>query len=436
MSKEAGLHADVIVVGTGPGGATLARELARQGKQVLLFEWGDDQRKRFYYGTYLGALLYTDRYGLLFTQEGLNVVRPMLVGGATNMFCGCAAPPPPWLKTKYGIDMDAEVTETMQELEIAPLAEELRGRASTRIAQAAQALGYPWEPQLKFMKPARAKRFNCGAKCMLGCRCGAKWNAAEFVDEAVALGARLQTRTFVERMLIENGRCAGVTGWTRGFPFTAHAETVAVCAGGIGTPSILRMSGFLQAGVGMTMDTTVMVYGFSKEQGIGMEPPMTWSWENERDGYMLSTLADPWLMFPLMAALKGIGYVRHWPKWKHLMGVMIKLKDEVSGKIYQDGTISKPMTVRDRERMATAEEVCKRILVEAGAAPSTIFVSPQRGTHPSGTVRIGELLDANLGTEMPGLYVCDASVFPEALGRPTVLTIIGLAKRLAKHLVR
>jgi choline dehydrogenase-like flavoprotein len=62
-------------------------------------------------------------------------------------------------------------------------------------------------------------------------------------------------------------------------------------------------------------------------------------------------------------------------------------------------------------------------------------MTPLRGTHPSGTVRIGEMLDDNLQTEIQGLYVCDASTFPEALARPTVLTIIGLGKRLAKHLL-
>jgi choline dehydrogenase-like flavoprotein len=45
------------------------------------------------------------------------------------------------------------------------------------------------------------------------------------------------------------------------------------------------------------------------------------------------------------------------------------------------------------------------------------------------------MLDHNLKSEIDGLYVCDASVFPEALDRPTVLTIIGLARRLARHLV-
>jgi choline dehydrogenase-like flavoprotein len=81
-----------------------------------------------------------------------------------------------------------------------------------------------------------------------------------------------------------------------------------------------------------------------------------------------------------------------------------------------------------------AEEVCRAILRQAGADPDSMFMTPLRGTHPSGTVRIGEMLDTNLQTEIPGLYVCDASTFPEALARPTVLTIIGLGKRLAKTL--
>ena len=48
---------DVVVVGSGPGGASVARELARRGRRVLLLERGVDERRRFYYGTYLGALL-------------------------------------------------------------------------------------------------------------------------------------------------------------------------------------------------------------------------------------------------------------------------------------------------------------------------------------------------------------------------------------------
>ncbi len=434
MANPISFETDVVVVGSGPGGATTARELARQGRRVLLLERGIDERRRAYYGTYLGALLYADRASLLFTEEGLNIIRPLMLGGATSMYCGCAAEPPDWFRDKYGIDLGADVSSTIEELEIAPLPPELRGAASTRIAQAGQALGYDWQPQLKFMNPARARKFDCGAKCMLGCRCHAKWNAAEFVDEAVAAGADLRTRARVDRVLIEDGHACGVEGEFGGAPFRVRAGTVILSAGGIGTPRILQSSGFEAAGRGMTMDVTVMVYGIVKESGIGNEPPMTWSWEDREAGYMLSTLMDPWLLYPLMMSLKGLPYPLYWPKWNNMLGVMIKLKDQIAGGVFPGGRLSKPLTPDDRERLKAAEGVCRRILLEAGADPARIFMTPLRGTHPSGTVRIGEMVGTNLQTEKEGLYVCDASVFPEALARPTVLTIVALAKRLARHL--
>jgi choline dehydrogenase-like flavoprotein len=150
---------------------------------------------------------------------------------------------------------------------------------------------------------------------------------------------------------------------------------------------------------------------------------------------MLSTLTDPWLMYPLAAVREGIGPALNWLRWNKMLGVMIKLKDEISGGIYPDGKIRKPLTAADTERLNDAFEVCRRILIEAGAKKSSIFMRPMIGTHPSGTARIGDLVDTDLKTEAEGLYVCDASVFPEALDRPTVLTIIGLAKRLSKHLI-
>jgi choline dehydrogenase-like flavoprotein len=49
-------------------------------------------------------------------------------------------------------------------------------------------------------------------------------------------------------------------------------------------------------------------------------------------------------------------------------------------------------------------------------------------------VKVGDLLDSDLKTEYDNLYVCDCSVIPESWGLPPTLTIIGLGKRLAKHL--
>jgi len=427
---------DVVIVGSGPGGATVARQLARAnaGLAVTLLERGRDWRGSALYGTYPGAMLYSDRRSLLFTAEGLNIIRPLMLGGATSMYCGCAARPLPFWQAKYGINLDPYADETSDELHIAPLPADLRGPASTRIAAAAAELGLDWEPQDKFMSPARAPQFHCAATCMLGCRCGAKWNAAEFVDQAVADGLDLWTGAQVERVLHEDGVVTGVKGKVGGRPFTIHAPLVILAAGGIGTPRILQRSGLLAAGQGMTMDTTVMVYGHAPEKGNGTEPPMTWSYADDELGVLFSTLIDPWLLYPLIMALKGPAYPLTWHRWGRTYGVMIKLKDEISGGVGVDGRIHKGLTASDRQRLARAEAVAGRILRQAGCDPDSIFTTPIRGTHPSGTVRLGTMLDTNLQTEIDNLYVCDASVFPEALARPTVLTIVALAKRLAAHI--
>jgi choline dehydrogenase-like flavoprotein len=177
-----------------------------------------------------------------------------------------------------------------------------------------------------------------------------------------------------------------------------------------------------------------MVYGHAPYKGIGNEPPMTWSYADDELGAMFSTLIDPWLNYPIAMLTKGPQYALTWHRWGRTLGVMIKLKDEVSGHIDQHGRISKGLTPADRQRLQKAEQIARQILLKAGCVPHALFLTPLRGPHPAGTVRIGDMLTADLETEISNLYVCDASVFPEALARPTVLTITSLAKRLAAHL--
>jgi choline dehydrogenase-like flavoprotein len=425
---------DAIVIGTGPGGAAVARDLARSGRRVLLLERGRDWRAHRLYGTYAGALLYADRRALLFTREGLNIIRPLMLGGATSMYAGCAAPPPPWLLERYGVQLEPWVSDTVRELSIAPLPPELRGEGSTRIAEAAGRLGMAWAPQDKFMAPVRTPGFDCGAHCLLGCRCGAKWNAAEWVDQAVAAGAELRTRTRAQQILLDGRRVRGVSGTGVAGSFSVEAPLVIVAAGGLGSVELLRSAGIHEAGVGIAMDTTTMVYGHSPAVGMGDDPPMTWSCADDDNSVMYSTLLDPWLMYPIITALKGPRHALTWPRWGRTLGVMIKLRDELSGGVDLDGRISKGLTLADRTRLDRAETVARDILLEAGCAPNSIFATPLRGTHPSATARIGQVVTTELETQVDGLYVCDAGVFPEALGRPTVLTIIGLARRLAATL--
>lgn len=424
-----------MVVGSGPGGAAVARALARAGRSVVVVERGRDWRKHRLYGTYPGTLMYAQSGALLFTPQGMNVIRPLMLGGATSMFCGCAADPPDWFLGRYGIDLQGFVADIRSELGIAPLPPDLRGAASTRIAEAGSQLGMDWRPQDKFVWPARAARFQCGARCMLGCRCGAKWNAAEWVDDAKAAGALVLTSARVRRVLLTEGSAAGVTGSAASGPFRIEAGTVILAAGGLGTPPLLREAGVGDAGRGVAMDTTAIMYGRAPGQGVGLDPPMSWSCEDPEAGVMYSTLVDPWLSYPIAMLRSHPSRVWTWPRWRHTYGVMIKLKDELSGGVDAAGNIDKGTTRLDRDRLERARVLARSLLTEAGCNPDSIFDAPLRGTHPSATVRIGDMLSADLETTIRGLYVCDASAFPEALGRPTVLTILALADRLAHHLL-
>ena len=56
------------------------------------------------------------------------------------------------------------------------------------------------------------------------------------------------------------------------------------------------------------------------------------------------------------------------------------------------------------------------------------------GSHPGGTAAIGRVVDKDLQTEIDNLFVCDGSVLPTSAGLPPILTIVALAKRLAKQL--
>jgi choline dehydrogenase-like flavoprotein len=119
---------------------------------------------------------------------------------------------------------------------------------------------------------------------------------------------------------------------------------------------------------------------------------------------------------------------------KNLIGIMIKISDSPSGIVYQNGKISKSVTEFDKNKLDQGIKIAKEILLKAGAEKDNILVTKPQGAHPGGTAAIGRVLDNKLQTEVKNLYVCDASVFPSSPGMPPILTIVALAKNLAKKL--
>jgi len=114
---------------------------------------------------------------------------------------------------------------------------------------------------------------------------------------------------------------------------------------------------------------------------------------------------------------------------------MTKIKDNNVGSVDKKGIISKTVTEQDLQRLKKGALLAKKILSGIGVDPKTMVVTKTRGAHPGGTAAIGDIVDTNLETKIKGLYVSDASVFPESAGLPPILTIVALSKRLSKILI-
>lgn len=421
-------HADVIVVGSGPGGATVARELTARGKEVMILEWGDNKPVK-------GSLFQLAKNAgipgknLLFSNKSfLGMVRGTCTGGSSIFYCATAFDPPFAMLESYGIDIRNEVEAIKGEVPVAPLRDELMGPGARRLMESARGLGYEWNKLNKFIDQEKC-RPDCD-KCSYGCPHDAKWTARTFVEDAVNGGATLINGAKVEKVLFDGNRAVGVTYRKNFQSHSAFADKVVVAAGGIGSPVILRHSGLYSAGYDFFFDPLLMSFGSVDGLDGKGEPQMSAGIHMEEEGYLMVDLHFPTPVFAAQLAPK-LKFHRMLSR-PHTLMLMIKIKDELGGRITWKGGVRKSMGPADRLKMKTGVFRAKEILKNAGA--KSVYTGWQVAAHPGGTVKINHMVDSDLKTEKENLYVCDCSVVPEAWGLPPTLTLLGLGKRLAAHL--
>ncbi len=391
-----------IVVGSGAGGATVAKELAAAGHRVLIIEKGpaiDDIDAHRYYKN---------------VDAGVKLMRTCCLGGTTMVSAGNALRCLEEELLGFGIDLSAEFAEAERELGVCELPDELIGEGTFRLIEAASRLGFPVQKMPKFIDPGECCR---DGRCSLGCPVQARWNAVRFVERALMLGAALVTGQAVTGILTHGSRVTGVRCGSREY----HDDLVVIAAGAMETPRLL-------AGIGIPTsplfcDTFASIGGVCPGIGFHQDVPM--------GAYMLhsSSLILTHYARQFVTALKAAG---HDAGEGDILGMMVKIRDEASGSVGE--TIEKGVTEPDSRQLACGASIAGAILTEAGVDPATFVSLPLRGSHPGGTARIGFSVDTRLMTRIDGLYVVDASVLPAAPGAPPILTIIALAKYAAKRM--
>lgn len=435
-----------IVVGSGAGGAMAARELAR-GFDVTIVEEGPEFR-RFSPGLTLPESLRSTRLlvdprmiSLLFpamrvnmTGDRMALVRGVGTGGTTTLATANALRCDEGL-LELGIDLSPEFEALSAELPIS-VAHEHRWRLVTReLFSACEACGLDPRATPKLVDFQRCTR--CG-RCVLGCPTGAKWDSRQIVEQAVARGARLQTKTRVERVVFEEvhgatggatGRATGVMVWREGRPGgrrgLGHREfipgdVIVLAAGGFGTPRVLSRSG-IAVEERLFVDPVLCVAAPAPGVHAGEELPMPFV--VQRDGYFISPYFDYLSYF----------FQRSWRRPRHdIVSLMIKLADSEAGVVTQRG-VRKSLTERDRRRLDEARRLCVDILAGYGVRRDSVFLGMLNAGHPGGTLPLTGRERDPLHPDhlVANLYVADPSLLPRSLGRPPMLTIMALARRVA-----
>ena len=397
-----------VIIGTGAGGAIIARELAKNNLPVTILEKGPYIKSK-------DAFNYYDKY-----NETVDLLTTTCIGGATIVSMSNMVRALDEELLDYGVDLTEAYKYVEELISVHQLDDSHIGKGTRAFLDAGRQLG------LNTMKMPKAIReedcIQCG-KCAFGCPADAKWSGKDFVDEAVKAGATLITEAEATEILTENNVACGVKYIKDNQEQTIEADKVILSAGAIGSTFILRNTGISDAGRELFFDPFVSVGGYLKDVNFNTEVQMA--------GLVIG---ENFVLSPHFSSFIRANIPDDSVTDNDILSIMVKTPDEAKGYIDDDGEVMKINTIQDIRYLAEGVATAGFILEKAGVDPNTIGSTVYRGAHPGGTAAIGKIVDSNLETEIDNLFVCDASVLPISPGKPPILTILALAKRLADHL--
>lgn len=410
-------HYDAIIVGSGTCGATLAKELVKQNKKVLILEKGRSVPLK---ETLPGIAPLMNEVKV---TDKLKDMRAITTGGTTAFYFAVAAKPPLETFSSLGIDLSQAYEEAKTELPVNYLPDEYFGPQSLKLRESALDLGHNWEKQPMLVDLE---------KCNKSYSYEAKWKAKSFVEIAVNNGAVLIEKAEVTNVIIENNKAVGVEykKKKKSQVHRVYGEKIILAAGILASPGILQKIGAKNIGSnGFYVDPNRVYFGLipklkSVNNFVGaMETEL-------EDDIFLGDANVPKIFYKLLmiSTLK----LRHFFSFSKSIGIGVKVHDPMSGNVSKDGEYRKEISDEVLAKLDRGGEEAIKILKNAGA--KHIVKSPVNVTSTGGLLKINEHVDNNLQTEFKNLYVCDRSVLPDTFRKPPTLTLVCMAKYLSNRL--
>jgi choline dehydrogenase-like flavoprotein len=485
---------DVVVVGSGSGGAVVARELARAGRSVLVVEEGGHYAPEEY-----GALPPSHAFRRMAREAGMGVAMglgdtPLIallsgkcVGGSSVLTGGvCFRIPEEVLAgwagalglTHLAPDALAPFFEEIErDIHVETVPEHMRSRGTELLVAGADKMGIPMHSMRRNTRGCRG-----AARCNFGCPHGAKQSVdVSMLPEAAARGTTILSDALASRIDITGGKARGVRGRfldpETGEPrvrFEIRAKVVVVACGSLHTPVLLRSSGLGSSHLGrhLTLHPAVRIGALFDEKVDGWDGALQSVYSDHflRDGIWLNGVYTA--VNVLAAAFPGVG-----PEHRRLVkqipnlaffGAMVH--DDGGGQVRRwlsrEPLVLYRMIRRDKERLVRAIKILAEMALAAGAREVLLPIfgsatvkrredlapldDPRlpasriecMSFHPLGTARMSTTREAGVVKptgetwDVENLFVLDGSVLPTSVSVNSQVPIMTVSLALARGLAR
>jgi len=490
------IQADVVIVGSGAGGGVIAGELAAAGRSVVVLETGGYHDDADFDGLELSA--YQRMYlngGPFPTAEGqVSIVAGTGVGGGTVVNWTNCLRTSDHVRREWAGDglsdlaeasFDEHLNAVFERLQVNDDCSDLNG-PHQRLQEGCEELGYDFR---RVTRNTDSSKYTPESAAYMGFgdQSGAKQSTAKtYLVDAQANGAEILVGARAERVLVEDGRAAGVeASWAGADPaqapvrLTVRAPVVVVACGSIESPALLMRSGLGGPAVGehLRLHPTAAVTAYYDE-------PQDWMWgppqaalshqfADTGDGYgflIESAQATTGLFAGAIPWRSGADHKRRMREWAHAASLIALVRERGEGRVALDDAgkaiVHYPLVDElDIANLKLGVEQLVRIHAAAGAreivgsgmrapdwtrgddleefiaALNALEVKPREyvtfSAHQMGTCRMGRDPATSVANpwgelhDTPGVWIGDASAFPTASGTNPMATIMALARRTA-----
>lgn len=476
------LEAEVIVIGTGAGGAVVAAELAERGDAVVMIEEGDYHSRSEFTGRpmEMQQLMYRNQ-GFTTTMGNTAILIPSgrAVGGTTVVNSGtCFRTPDNILNewgARYGLTshspkaMESYFQRVEAVYRVTPAEMKYVGANGELIAKGAERLGFSHS-----VLPRCAPDCDGQGVCAFGCPTDAKRSMnVTYVPRALKAGAFCLAGVKAERLLIEKGEIRGIQARAlkTNQSVQVKAKTVVLAMGAYQTPLFLMKHRIGNSSGQLGKNLSIHPAG-----GVGAEvAERIEAWKTIPQGYMVDEFKDEGIVLEgisapidlasmvLMAVGKPMQEIME--NYTHLATFGFMIRDTSRGSVRPTGTniplVPYHLNKTDVKAVVKAVMLLSRIYLEAGAERVHVPIYTWKpmhtprdlednlkarvnawdldlsAYHPLGTCHMGagskQYVTDPMGElyDMDNLFIADGSAIPPAIGVNPQITISANATRIA-----